>query len=305
MLAARVVEYKDADTKVAVVLSEELRIPGNPVPVLTLGKRLELSVASIRQPMAGSSPTPAEIDAGVEGGGVHRGQSVDARDKYFTWNKATVLDTDASRNSVLIHYRGFGPEWDSWMPCDSVHLAPMRQYTTWRPEKVGFPVAPEVGTIVMLRTAPSVPRPGPEANLLECIVTRMEGEADTTKVWVRETSKPAEDEGHQVILGNMRLREKAPHVLWSAPSADVLGEADGTDLRQGQSVDVRDDGYSWYTASIQKVHTAAGAGNDSDGNLAITIRYDGWGNLWTERISLPSPRVMPLHTHTPAGFRSA
>jgi hypothetical protein len=80
------------------------------------------------------------------------------------------------------------------------------------------------------------------------------------------------------------VRDEQTNLFDPAPAAVV---ASGKFDRE-YAVDVRDENYAWYTGLC-------------DG---VNVTYDGWPDRYKEKITLPSPRVAVLHTHTMPGFKS-
>lgn len=247
--------------------------------------------------IGGDSPTESDIRGGISGGRVTPGQRVDFMMDAFAWSKGVVLKTDASSNKALTRPRGLGPEWDHWVPCDLSCLAPEGSRTQWRQETRGPLAAPLYGAPVWLRSCGGPMGMGFEEGMVECTVAKVEGEGGQAKVWAREVSKPAADPGVCVTMTDSRLRLRNASKFLVAPSSDVLGENDGSRLRVGQSVDVRDDSFAWFTSTIEAVEKQDAAAKAEPGpdeahgparghskKVAIKVRYDGWSRFWTERI---------------------
>uniref|UniRef100_A0A7S2GNI3 Ubiquitin-like domain-containing protein n=1 Tax=Octactis speculum TaxID=3111310 RepID=A0A7S2GNI3_9STRA len=57
------------------------------------------------------------------------GQWLDAKDTVNQWLEATVMDVNAERAEILIHYNGWPTRWDEWMPFKSGRIAPFRSRT--------------------------------------------------------------------------------------------------------------------------------------------------------------------------------
>ncbi len=64
------------------------------------------------------------------------GQWLDVKDTVNQWLEATVMDIRYPEDGdgpseLLIHYNGWPEQWDEWIPCNSVRLAPFCTRTTW------------------------------------------------------------------------------------------------------------------------------------------------------------------------------
>eukprot|EP00808_Paulinella_micropora_P025630 g80954.t1 len=56
------------------------------------------------------------------------GDVIDALDTAHKWYESTVRDVKPDK--ILVHYEGWEPRWDAWIPRDSPNLAPKNTYTT-------------------------------------------------------------------------------------------------------------------------------------------------------------------------------
>jgi hypothetical protein len=246
----------------------------------------------VRYPPIVYTPTAEDIAAGVAAGRVRVGQSVDIRDEYFNWYTGHVLKVDPATNSVLVSYESWGEDAHAWVPCSDKRLAPLHAHTpdgvrtsiardeaTGKVGRVGFTSeAPPVGTRVLYVYGGEV---------LEGQVTESRSEPKAT---VRVVFEGQAGPGMEFPIAASVVREVNPVLFNAAPAAAV---ASG-ELSDGQDVDVRDSCYAWYTATVK----SAGPGY-------VVVAYHGWRELWHERITVPSPRIAPLHTHTKPGYRSA
>eukprot|EP00475_Leptophrys_vorax_P021286 TRINITY_DN28_c0_g1_i1.p1 TRINITY_DN28_c0_g1~~TRINITY_DN28_c0_g1_i1.p1 ORF type:complete len:571 (+),score=130.99 TRINITY_DN28_c0_g1_i1:91-1713(+) len=72
-------------------------------------------------------------------GRFHQYQWIDVQDSDSKWYEAQIIQLDASRDSVLVHFKGYHSKFDIWLPIHSNRIKPLHTHT------VRFP---KIGTVV-------------------------------------------------------------------------------------------------------------------------------------------------------------
>lgn len=85
------------------------------------------------------------------------GQWLDVKDTVAQWLEATVLDVDVLGRRIFVHYNGWPPRWDEWLPFESPRVAPFRSMTRHTTVSGRNLLSPE--PVTRLASAPRVGEP--------------------------------------------------------------------------------------------------------------------------------------------------
>ena len=80
------------------------------------------------------------------------GQWLDVKDNMGNWLEAQIIDLQ--ENKALIHYNGWGENWNEWIVTDSPRIALFRSHTIQAPGSIFNSFYPQVPPITSLATNP-------------------------------------------------------------------------------------------------------------------------------------------------------
>jgi hypothetical protein len=217
----------------------------------------------------------------------HVGQDVDVVDLVFRCYTGTILQlTDAG--NVKVHFDGWPSTFDEWITAKMVanRIYPLHKYTMSKLRTIrcaqgipdgSVPVSPSTGQKVIVI-----------ANGSRHLATVEQATNCGQQVFVRFENMSLKSEWVSTKDGCMCLPEI---VMNPASPADI---ATGN-LCIGDDIDARDHSFTWYTVTVIEVDSKVGR---------IRIRWHGWPSSYDEWIRTQTPRIAPLFTYTPAGFKS-
>eukprot|EP00053_Salpingoeca_punica_P023287 m.9534 g.9534 ORF g.9534 m.9534 type:complete len:983 (-) comp4880_c0_seq1:302-3250(-) len=227
-------------------------------------------------PVAAASAAPATRLPVAERRIGHR---VDAQDFTFRFFPATILEERHGR--CLVHFEGFGDEYNEWLSAESSRLRPLHSVT--RGASTGLACAefvrPAVGDTVWVCTSPT-------GDMELAVVQALPG---TDGVMVTKSS-----DGRSLTAtgaGALVMRE----VTVCATMDEIL---QGLPSIVGKDVDVRDFSFAWYKGFVRGVICR-------DGQVHLLCHYLGWKSVWDEFVPASSGRVTPRGMHTRESMRFA
>ncbi len=75
-----------------------------------------------------------------------KGRWLDVKDTIDQWLEAVIIDLDPDNKTICVHYNGWGPRWDEWIPFNSKRIAPFRTFTIQTPQNAYLTPSPNIPT---------------------------------------------------------------------------------------------------------------------------------------------------------------